>query len=95
MLVSFWLLPITLSGFRWIWVVLDGFVQFQLLSGGFGWFAVFAVGMRMKDFNQHLKILFAKIRTFLGASTIQLSYYAIPTLVDETPKSFCHPWRLQ
>lgn len=42
-------------------------------------------GMRMKEFNQHLKNSFCKLRSFPGASLKQLAHYALPTLVDETP----------
>ena len=41
-------------------------------------------GIRIKWFNQHLKNLFPKIRSFPVALTKQLSYCAIPTHVDET-----------
>ena len=42
-------------------------------------------GIRMKEFLQHLKNSSAKIRSFPHELTKQLSFYAIPTLVDETP----------
>ena len=41
-------------------------------------------GIRMKEFNHHLKQSIAKLRPFPGATLKQLTHYAKPTLVDET-----------
>ena len=42
-------------------------------------------GLKMKQLNKDLKNSFAKLRLFPGAKTKQLSYYAFPLHVVETP----------
>ena len=40
----------------------------------------------MKELYQHLENSFVKCQPFLGVSTKQLQYHAIPTLTNESPK---------
>ena len=42
-------------------------------------------GIRMREFNSYVRNGFMKLRPFPGATTKQLAYYAVPSLVDETP----------
>lgn len=42
-------------------------------------------GFRMKELNRCLTNSFAKLRSFPGAKNKQFSYYAVPSLVGETP----------
>lgn len=44
-------------------------------------------GIRVKGFYQHLKNLFARIRSFPGLLVKQLWYYAIAILVAEAPNN--------
>ena len=43
-------------------------------------------GIGMKELYQHLENSFVKCQPFLGVSTKQLQYHAIPTLTNESPK---------
>ena len=42
-------------------------------------------GFMMKDVNSQLQNLFAKLRSFPGATLKHLRYYIVPSLINETP----------